>query len=264
MAMPPRRWPLWLTSLTLMASLGGCGREQARGDCAPVNATHYDAFWLWAGVKPQPVLEQAKRLYILEAEVVGSPGRLASQREAAPRLGSLPVFLVIRVETLDWAPEVEAQILAAIIAWERNGTHVAGLQIDFDARTRALDRYAVFLEKLRSRLPRRYQLSVTGLLDWSANADSQTLNALGQMVDEVVLQTYQGRATVEGYDHYLDRLERLRLPFRLGLVQGGQWCARPDLADNPAFKGYVVFLVNPRGITGQTGRAKIAQDQDRR
>ncbi|MBN9787081.1 DUF3142 domain-containing protein [Pseudonocardia sp. TMWB2A] len=230
-----------------MASIGGCEREAARTVCAPVDAAHYDAFWLWAGVKPQPVLEQAKRLYILEAEVVGRPGRLAAQREAAPRLGTLPVFLVIRVETLDWVPEVEAQILSAITAWERNGTRVAGLQIDFDARTRQLDRYAGFLKSLRERLPRRYALSVTGLLDWSANADSQSLNALGQVVDEVVLQTYQGRATVAGYDQYLDRLKRLHVPFRLGLVQGGDWCARPDIAENPAFKGYVVFLLNSRG-----------------
>ena len=232
--------------LALLASVGGCERAQQRGACAPVDVAHYDAFWLWAGVKPQPVLEQAKRLYILEAEIIGDPGRLVAQREAAPRLGKLPVFMVIRVETLDWGPGVEQQILSAITAWERSGTQVTGLQIDFDARTRQLDRYAGFLKSLRERLPRRYQLSVTGLLDWSANADSESLNALGQVVDEVVLQTYQGRATVEGYDQYLDRLERLKLPFRLGLVQGGDWCAQPHIADNPAFKGYVVFLVNPR------------------
>lgn len=232
--------------LALLANLGGCKEQQARQSCAPVDARHYDAFWLWAGVKPQPVLEQAKLLYILEAEVVGSPGQLVSQREATPRLGTLPVFLVIRVETLDWAPEVEQEIFAAMARWEHNGTQVAGLQIDFDARTRQLDRYAAFLKNLRDRLPRRYALSVTGLLDWSANADSESLNALGNVVDEVVLQTYQGRQTVEGYDQYVQRLSRLDLPFRLGLVQGGDWCPRPDITANPAFKGYVVFLVNPR------------------
>ena len=32
---------------------------------ASVNAADYDAFWLWAGVTPQPVLARARSLYIL-------------------------------------------------------------------------------------------------------------------------------------------------------------------------------------------------------
>ncbi len=31
---------------------------------AAVEASHYRQFWLWAGVRPQPVLQQAERLYL--------------------------------------------------------------------------------------------------------------------------------------------------------------------------------------------------------
>ena len=88
------------------------------------------------------------------------------------------------------------------------------------------------------------KLSITGLLDWSSQGDSAALNGLGEIVDEVVLQTYQGRKTIPGYAAYLDSLEQLTIPFKIGLAQGGQWSAPPTLAANPNFRGYVVFLLN--------------------
>ncbi len=63
-----------------------------------------------------------------------------------------------------------------------------------------------FLSDLRRQLPAKYRLSITGLLDWSANGDPEKLAALGNMVDEIVVQTYQGRKTIPGYENYLARL----------------------------------------------------------
>ena len=34
-----------------------------------VDARDYEAFWLWSGVAPQPVLKQAKTLYILQGQI---------------------------------------------------------------------------------------------------------------------------------------------------------------------------------------------------
>jgi hypothetical protein len=121
---------------------------------------------------------------------------------------------------------------------------VVGLQIDFDARTRRLDQYAAFLADLRRRLPADCRLSITGLLDWSSQGDSAALDALSGVVDEVVLQTYQGRRTIPSYQAYMASLGRLTLPFKIGLAEGGDWTAPPDLAANPWFRGYVVFLSN--------------------
>lgn len=212
-----------------------------------VDAARYHAFWLWAGVRPQPALATAKTLYLLQGQVsVREPVRLAAQRPAVPRVRGPEVWMVVRVETIKWPPAVYAQVLAQLARWRAAGNKVVGVQIDFDARTRHLENYAGFLKDLRRRLPADCRLGITGLLDWSSNGDPRGLDALAGSVDEVVLQIYQGRRVIPGYAGYLARLDRMKIPFRIGLLQGGEWRAPPGLEANPHFRGYVVFLLNPR------------------
>lgn len=221
--------------------LAACGQKPTR-----VDATDHDAFWLWAGVKPQPVLAKAKTIYILQGEVRGDErSQLVALRPGTPKVAHAELWLVYRVETLKWGDEVMPQILADIARWKAAGNRVAGVQIDFDAATRGLSGYAAFLNGLRAELPREAKLSITGLLDWSSQGDSAGLNALAGVVDEVVLQTYQGRHTIKGYENYLASLKRLDMQYKIGLVQNGELEARAALADDPDFKGYVVFLLNP-------------------
>lgn len=219
----------------------------ASGPTDRVDARHYDAFWLWAGVRPQPVLDRAKRVYILQGQVsTRDTVRLIAQRPAIPRIDHADVWMVVRVETLRWPPHLYDQLLVQLERWRAAGNRVAGIQIDFDARTRHLEEYADFLTGLRARLPADCRLGITGLLDWSANGDPAGLDALAGVVDEVVLQIYQGRRVIPGYAGYLARLDRLKLPFRIGLLQNGEWQAPPGLEFNPNFRGYVVFLTNER------------------
>lgn len=240
----------WLATLLMFAvlALPNCGPAAK----ATVNAADYDAFWLWAGVTPQPVLARAKSLYILQGQVGFSPedttalGHLIAQGGATPRERTAAVWIVYRAHTLNWPPDVYDQILRQLRIWRESGVPVAGIQIDFDARTRHLDQYHVFLRDLRHRLPANCQLSITGLLDWSSQGNSTELNDLHGVVDEIVLQTYQGRQTIPGYQAYLASLSKLTIPFRIGLAQGGEWSAPASLAANPHFRGYVVFLQNPR------------------
>ena len=217
--------------------------------CAPaassrVEAERYDAFFLWAGVKPQPVLENAKTLYLLAGEV-RRDGRYVSLR-AVPRLGQGEVWLVVRAQSLDWAPETTVRIATELARWLAAGNAVAGLQVDFDASTKGLDRYALFLRTLRGKLDTKFKLSITGLMDWSAHADPAALASLTGVVDEVVVQSYQGRATIPGYESYLEKLARVPVPHKVALVQGGEWREPAALKRDPLFRGYVVFLVNPR------------------
>ena len=196
---------------------------------------------------PQPVLGRARTVYILAGEVrARDPSRVVDLRAAVPRIGHADVWLVYRVETLDWGPQVMPCIVRDVTRWRGAGNRVAGVQIDFDAATRGLEGYAAFLREVRRGLPEGIKLSVTGLLDWSARGDPEALAALGGAVDEIVIQTYQGRATVPGYESYIARLNRMRTPFKVGLVQGGEWREPDGLRENPLFRGYVVFLVNPR------------------
>ena len=228
----------------LLALTAGAAQAEA------VNANHYDAFWLWAGVAPQPALAGARRVYLLEGEVkAGDPARLVAQRPATPHVRGAKVWMVVRVQTLAWTPAVYRQVEAALGRWRAAGNDIAGVQIDFDARTHRLADYARFLSDLKRTLPAGCGLGVTGLLDWSSHADPAGLAALAGVVDEIVLQIYQGRHVIPGYAGYLTHLDNLKIPFRVGLLEGGDWTAPPGLEANPWFRGYVVFLRNQPGET---------------
>lgn len=229
-----------LAALVLLASCSEPDRSAGR-----VRAEDHDAFFLWAGVRPPPVLDKAKTAYLLAGEIrAAGPARFVPLR-ATPRAARPALWLVVRAERLDWGRPLEQQLLDELARWDAAGNRVIGLQVDFDAATRGLGNYAQFLEGLRQRLPRQYQLSVTGLMDWGANGDPAVLARLAGIVDEVVVQTYQGRSTIPGYAAYFDRLARLPVPHRIALIEGGEWQPPRALQRDPQFRGYVVFLVNP-------------------
>jgi Protein of unknown function (DUF3142) len=225
------------------ALLTGCERQAER-----VDATRYDAFWLWAGVKPQAVLDQAKTIYILEGEIRDAPVPVVHRlRGGTPRVKHADVWLVYRVETLQWGPDIVRQIRSDLTRWRAAGARAVGVQIDFDAATRGLPDYAAFLTKLRGQLPADCKLGITGLMDWSSRADPAGLKAIAGTVDEIIIQTYQGRKTITGYEAYLAQMDRLDIAYKLGLVQGGEWTPPKKLSQDRFFKGYVVFLLNPDG-----------------
>lgn len=219
-------------------------------DAGVVRAEEYSSFWLWGGVQPQPVLAQAQTLYILQGQVVEKKQQdrtqvaVVAQGMSVARLKKGKVWLVYRADTLNWTPATVQALVGRLQQWQQAGNPVIGLQVDFDVRTRHLPEYVAFLKQLRAALPKTWQLSITGLLDWSSNGDSEAINQLQQIVDELVVQTYQGRKTIATYKRYLPALKRLTLPFKIGLVQNGEWMADKTLEASPWFRGYVVFLQN--------------------
>lgn len=242
--------PLLLVSRRAALGLVALALTPRPAWAAPVVATDYDAFWLWAGVRSQPVLATARHLYFLQGEIVPAPrpgagARLIAQAGATPHSHPGQVWLTYRASTLEWPTSIYDKVFARLERWRTAGQPVAGLQIDFDSGTRQLGRYALFLQDLRSRLPSAYRLGITGLLDWSSQITPAEVTSLGRLVDELVLQTYQGRRTIPNYRAYIASLARLHIPFKVGLVQGGDWQPPPGLGANPWFRGYVVFLLNP-------------------
>jgi hypothetical protein len=223
-----------------LALLAACSGDEAPGGVDPGD---YDAFFLWAGVRPPANLVEARTVYLLWGEVRSEdPARAVILRPEPPRTVGPDIWLVVRAERLDWGEGVYRQLLTEAARWRSRGNRLAGIQIDFDAATLRLGSYAAFLRDLRRRMPPGMKLSATGLLDWSSGAGVDDLAGLEEVLDEVVVQTYQGRATVPGYRRYLPALERLAMPYRLGLVEGGEWEPPASLARDPDFKGYVVFL----------------------
>src|SRR5678815_4181731 len=72
--------------------IGLCLGPQTAAGVISTAAEDHDAFWLWAGVAPQPVLARAERLYLLQGEVKAKkPVRLVARRPAVPRIGHAEV-----------------------------------------------------------------------------------------------------------------------------------------------------------------------------
>ena len=162
-----------------------------------VDPRDHDAFFLWAGVHPPPVLAQARTVYILAGEVHGDDREtLVPLRSEVPRVQHAEVWLTLRAERLDWSEAVYRDLGRQLTKWQAANPRFAGLQIDFDAKTRGLEGYAEFLGRLRARLPRRYRLSVTGLMDWSANGDPAALARLAGVV--IDLADHFGKVTPTG------------------------------------------------------------------
>lgn len=231
-------------ALLAAMTLGGCQR-QAADDASIVNPAAYDAFFVWPGVHPDKALRPST-IYLLDGEVrrEGQP-RLERLRMGIPRLPGKTVWLVVRADRLDWNEPTYAAIFDDLNRWRNAGNRVAGLQIDFDAATRGIDKYEAFLRDLRRRLPHHWRLSITGLMDWSAHGDPKALAGLARIIDEVVIQTYQGRTTIAGYEDYFRRMPGFPIPFRVALVEGGEWRAPSMLSQHSKFHGYVVFLLSP-------------------
>ena len=230
-----------LIAAVAVLALAGC-REPER-----IDARDYEAFWVWAGVNPPTTAREARTLYLLDGEIrAGEERRYISLRPAIPKLARSDVWLVVRTDTLAWPKNAAEGLGSRADRWARAGNRVAGMQIDFDARTKHLGDYVTFLKAVRRDLPPRYKLSITGLMDWSANGDPQALLKLKGIVDEVVIQTYQGRSTIWGYERYFERMRGFPIPFKVGLVEHGRWIEPNGLRTEPNFKGYVIFLLPRR------------------
>ena len=212
-----------------------------------VRAQDHDAFWLWAGVKPHPAVAPARTLYLLQGEIGPGPdGTTVVKPHGAGQPGphAQTLWLVYRVRSLDFSPEVMQSIARRLARWKDQPGPLAGIQLDFDAGTKGLAGYATFLRGFRATLPADYRLGVTGLMDWASQGRPEDLEALAGTVDEIVFQTYRGRFTIPDIDAYLRRIGRLTIPFKLGIAEGAWWSPPADLASNPQFRGYVVFLQN--------------------
>ena len=237
-----KKTQILLVSLLLTLVSGAWAMDSPR-----VQAADHQSFWLWSGVKSSPALRHARVVYLHQGEVNLYRGKPVFQRLGLPvsKLTFPKIWLTVRLTTLDLPEDILRRINVLLANWSRAGNNVLGLQIDFDAGTHYLAGYADFLTMLRQKLPSQYQLGVTGLLDWASTGDIATLNRLP--VDELVVQTYQGKHSVENYTRYLPALQKLQIPFRVGLVQNGKWQPEYEkqLSRSHWYRGTVVFMLRP-------------------
>lgn len=235
--------------LTIQYCLGlmACQPSQSATASDQVNANDYDTFWIWGNIKSAPYLSKAKEIYILQGEVRleknSNQSILIQQGISVVKIPHQKVWLVFRNHHLNWQGAEIEKILQRVRQWESAGNHIQGIQIDFDAPTKNLKAYGLFLQQLRKQLPQHYQLSITSLMDWANLRDPDTLRLFRENIDEMVIQTYQGSTTIPNYQTYLTKAPTLKLPYKIGLVQHGKWDQQLKFDTDPNFKGFVVFLL---------------------
>jgi hypothetical protein len=227
--------------------------------CLAFSAWHGDAraevdYWAWnPNVHLARVLPNAGKLYLLEGELLQRGGMVRFHRRGFPPATATAhsIVMVYRLAVMQWPDSLQQQILQDIDAFAAKGNRVWGIQLDFDAATGKLDSYGALLRQVRAGLPQQYGLSVTGLMDWASQGRLEDLNALQDVVSEVVFQTYQGTRPVRDYRRYLQRLSQreLTVPFKLGLIEHGDYDADAlaEVERHPLYRGTVVFLLSQGG-----------------
>jgi hypothetical protein len=203
-------------------------------------------FWLWPGAKLPPTSGGIDRVYLLQGFFAARnhPARFIDQgHNATPLKNIKELVLVYRLDALQPASNIIAQFQQDAQGWMQNGNNVIGMQLDFDAATGNIKEYNLFLQDIRQVLTAKFQLSITGLLDWM-NAPFVLTTA-----NEVVLQTYQGKQSVAQLERYLTHLQRIQhtipIDFKLGIVQGTTLPIKitDSLNSNPKYRGQVIFLL---------------------
>jgi hypothetical protein len=224
--------------------------QPAQSATSTIDANHFDSFWIWGNIQSAPYLSKAKELYILQGEIRYSKQKHSSilipQGVSILKLPRQKIWLVFRTHHLVWNEQNYQTVFKRLEHWRNQGNQVQGLQIDFDSRTDDLKEYALFLENFRKRLPPYYQLSITGLLDWTNFKDQKTLTILKNNISELVIQTYQGTTTIPNYPQYLKRISAMQLPYKIGFVQNGLRQNNSNNLNDPHFKGYVIFLLRSK------------------
>ncbi|KXO86218.1 hypothetical protein AYK86_15280 [Acinetobacter venetianus] len=232
----------------LMFSINACQPTQSA--TSTIDANNFDSFWIWGDIKTASYLINAKELYILQGEIryvkQKQSSMLIPQGISVLKLPHQKIWLVFRTHHLNWTEQDYQNIFNRLTQWKNQGNNVIGVQIDFDSKTKNLRDYALFLKKLRHKLPQNYQLSITGLLDWTNFKDQTTLAIFRQNINELIIQTYQGTTTIENYSQYLKRISSLQLPYKIGFVQGGRYQKDVKYTNDPNFKGYVIFLLRSK------------------
>src|SRR5215468_300660 len=173
------------------------------------------AFWAWRAQAPTAAeIEQVKLqtgaslLFLRAGQLDYERGRLRRIRSVEGRLpNTIETHLVYNAtrDLLAGFEKIEPAALAQFVAETftadfdratRDGAHVTGAQLDFDAPTRLLPRYGAALRMLRERMPQGVKLSITGLPTWM---DSPQIVDLLDSVDFWTPQLY-GAAIPERAD----------------------------------------------------------------
>ena len=199
-----------------------------------------EANWIW----PKAFVAQKAKtgeIFLLQAQFAQNDSVIARGPSPFP-WPNVKLHLVFR---LDREPEV-GKVLALFERvrrnWERAGVKIIGLQLDYDSPTSKLASYANTVKQLREKLPKEFQLSVTGLSDWIEMGGNNRLVESWNGV-EIFYQLYQGKRPHQNLEKFISRTKACKSSFRLGLLPGQNLtlAQKAILEKNENFRGYIRF-----------------------
>lgn len=204
-----------------------------------------EAYWLWAGIT-ENLAPTHSDLYIYQGIITNNSTSLKNQHQG---LYPYPISckkctLVYRLNTpLPEARQIVAVFLKDAKKWERHQVVIEGLQIDYDSPTARLAPYSQFLAETRKYLPSKYKLDITGLCDWITAGNTQPLEKIAGITEDIVFQLYDNRHPLPYASYYIQALKRYPYPFRLGVLQTFPLAHEiSPLKKNPHFLGIIYFI----------------------
>lgn len=204
------------------------------------------SYWLWAGITAADAPTNSE-LYVYQGLIFSKDGLSIYERHGLYPypIKAQKLYLSYRLEGSLPDPQFVVQTFENTLKkWERHRVLISGVQLDFDSPTSKLLVYSDFLSEIRHRLPKQYELSITGLGDWAVYGDKQAMQSISENTNEIIFQLYQGRKELLDVGTYINALSKYPLPYRIGLLvanpQNKNYIAL--LRKNPNFKGVVYFI----------------------
>jgi len=200
--------------------------------------------WIWSHNKLSDAID-TDVLYIMQGAIskVDNINQFYNQGLRA-RFIDKNVYLVLRMNTLDDSDDFLNLIDNLIWQWEIKGTTILGIQLDYDSATLKLASYATKLETIRSKLPSKYKLSITGLMDWLVSGNISELESISNFTDEIVFQLYQ----INNYynlNQAFVAFNKATFDFKVGLLNNHHENSTivNNLRELPNFTGYIKFII---------------------
>lgn len=211
----------------------------------PINRNYFKEYWVWAGILPENI-PPSNTLYVYQGVSIQKEGeKYFVKKGLFPHpINAKALYLVFRIEGgLPEPANLTNIILIYIAEWQKYGTNIVGIQLDFDSPTAQLLKYNEFLVVFRKLLPLNFKISITGLGDWVRSGNTQILSAMTKSIDEIVFQLYQVRKLLPDINLYIEELTKMRFPFKIGLLANQPLQVNiVKLLNNPYYLGEIIFL----------------------
>lgn len=193
-------------------------------------------FWIWPKAKIVEFNRVENTLYILRGLITKTYGKDSFLRQGEEYKNiAAKIVLVYRVQYLPEISFLNQLIDHDIRIWRNRNSQVIGVQLDYDSPTSKLSSYSDFLKKVR--LPNNTNLSITGLADWVRHGHPKELLRLQETVQFIAFQMYSHAKPYEDLDSRLQDLKRLKIPFKLGILDATPLPEISNCVSSITFKG---------------------------